>query len=202
MHANEQFISSLLDKVSDRIANDLRKSIAVSVEQEIQKNISRMLLEGEFFRHLSGEMQDGLKRIYKEINSATRNGGTGNEPAPSGHERTGELLHETSDQLDQILQTTEKAAVEIMDIVEKQMELQAEVEAKLAAVKSGTATPEQLAEIVAANQELGADLMTIMTALSFQDLTGQRVITSYSIHYTKLYDVPDLTAASLASTSA
>ncbi len=174
MNANEQFIASLLDKVSDRIADDLRKSIAVSVEQEIQKNISRMLLEGEFFRHLSGEMQDGLKRIYKEINTATRSDAQGQDGGVT-RERTGELLHETSDQLDQILQTTENAAVQIMDIVEKHMDMQAQTDARLAEVKAGTAAPGALDEVIAANQELGADLMTIMTALSFQDLTGQRI---------------------------
>lgn len=175
MNDNEKFIASLLDKVSDRIADDLRQSVALSVEKEIQKNISRMLMEGEFFRHLSGEMQDGLKRIYKEINSATRSDAQGVQAESVSRERTGELLHETSDQLDQILQTTEKAAVQIMDIVEKQMDLQIDVEAKLAAIKAGTASPADLDEVVKANQELGADLMTIMTALSFQDLTGQRI---------------------------
>lgn len=174
MDANEKFIAALLDKVSDRIATDLRHSVALSVEKEIQRNISRMLLEGEFFRHLSTDLQDGLKRIYKEINTATRQDGT-EAPAQVTKERTGELLHETSDQLDQILKTTEEATVQIMDIVERQMETQATVAEKLAALSDGEPSSDVLAEMAAANETLGQDLMTIMTALSFQDLTGQRI---------------------------
>lgn len=174
MDANEKFIASLLDKVSDRIATDLRQSVAASVEKEIQRNISRMLLEGEFFRHLSTDLQDGLKRIYKEINTATRQDGAA-APVQATRERTGELLHETSDQLDQILTTTEEATVQIMDIVERQMETQAAMAEKLAGLSGGEPRPDALAEVAAANEVLGQDLMTIMTALSFQDLTGQRI---------------------------
>ncbi|EPR42257.1 chemotaxis phosphatase, CheZ [Desulfovibrio sp. X2] len=177
MNENEKFIASLLDKVSDRIASDLRQSVAVSVEKEMQKNISRMLVEGEFFRHLSGELQDGLRLIYREINTATKNDGGEEAEPPLSRERTGQLLLETSDQLDQILQTTEQAAVQIMDIVEKHMDRQAEVAEKLRRLQDGGAAGESgdLSDLLVMNEELGTDLMTIMTALSFQDLTGQRI---------------------------
>jgi chemotaxis protein CheZ len=62
-----------------------------------------------------------------------------------------------------------------MDIVERQMETQAAMAEKLAGLLDGEPRPDALAEVAAANEVLGQDLMTIMTALSFQDLTGQRI---------------------------
>ncbi|WP_029894947.1 protein phosphatase CheZ [Desulfohalovibrio reitneri] len=179
MDANEQMVQSLLDKVSDRVVADLRSAIATTVEQEVQRNISRALLEGEFFRHINSEMQDGLKRIYQEINTAKKEGQEQFQ-APVSKSETDEIFSETSDQLDRILQTTEEATVQIMDIVEKHLELQAESATLLHQLKDGELdgegrAKEALESLIQSNQELNQDMMQIMTTLSFQDLTGQRI---------------------------
>lgn len=88
---------------------------------------------------------------------------------------TTELISEASDQLDEILKATEEAAVEVMDIVEGQMDAQAEMSMVISKIQSGEAGSEELAMLATANQRLSEDLLKIMTALSFQDLTGQRI---------------------------
>ena len=70
------------------------------------------------YRQLSAEMRQGLKDIYQQISTASAADGA----APA----TDALFHEASAQLDEVLRDTEAAAMSIMEIVEKQLELQAE----------------------------------------------------------------------------
>ena len=86
-----------------------------------------------------------------------------------------ELFSETSDQLDAVLQTTEKAAVDIIDIVENLQELQGSVGKIVKGFESGGVTKEDREKLKEINETLGNDLSTIMVTLSFQDLTGQRI---------------------------
>ncbi|MFW5487536.1 MAG: protein phosphatase CheZ [Desulfovibrio sp.] len=174
MTSNDDMVTQLLDKVSDRVVSDLRESIARTVETEIQRNISRALVEGEFFRNINSDLQNGLKNIYQEISNAKS---PDNRSAVDiSQEETGELFTEASDQLDQILQTTEKATVDIMEIVEKHMELQMNASTTLQELHAGNdVTPEAIDQLIDSNNALNLDLMQIMTTLSFQDLTGQRI---------------------------
>ena len=81
----------------------------------------------------------------------------------------------TSDQLDAVLQTTEKAAVDIIEIVENLQELQGSVASIVKGFESGGVTKEDREALKEINNTLGNDLSTIMVTLSFQDLTGQRI---------------------------
>lgn len=63
----------------------------------------------------------------------------------------------------------------IMEIVEKHLDLQAESSELLAAVREGAATPGQMVRLEEINTQLGDDLTGLLTALSFQDITGQRI---------------------------
>lgn len=168
MQTNEELLKSLMDKVSDRVTSDLKETLAKTVQEEIMKNLSRALMEGEFYRRINTDLQSGLKEIYQEVNSVKQNDdGT---PAPQD---AGELFMEASDQLDEILKTTERATEQIMELVEKHMDKQARSAELLVAVKAGET--DKADELVSINNELGVDLMQIMTTLSFQDLTGQRI---------------------------
>ena len=115
------------------------------------------------YRQLSADMRQGLKDIYQQISTASAADGA----APA----TDALFHEASAQLDEVLRDTEAAAMSIMEIVEKQLELQAE-SAELIAAAGEAPGMERLAAI---NDELGSDLTTLLTTLSFQDITGQRI---------------------------
>ena len=114
------------------------------------------------YRQLSADMRQGLKDIYQQISTASAAEGA----APA----TDALFHEASAQLGEVLRDTEAAAMSIMEIVEKQLELQAE-SAELIAAAEGPG----MARLAAINEELGSDLTTLLTTLSFQDITGQRI---------------------------
>jgi len=143
----------LMQKVSDQITAELRETLSATVEREIAKILSGALVEGEFYRRVNEDLQKGFKEIYQEIKHAKTGNG---DSLPVLTEDPNELFSQASNQLDAILQTTETATV----------------------VKSferggvSKADREQLGDI---NAALSQDLMSIMTTLSFQDLTGQRI---------------------------
>ncbi|WP_045222239.1 protein phosphatase CheZ [Desulfonatronum thioautotrophicum] len=172
MLSNTELSERFVDRIADRLSGELRRSMAQALEKELQKNISRSLMQGEFYRTLNGELQDGLKQIYREIAQAKKLDGQAS-PLDDGHASA--LISEASDQLDEILKATEQAAEQVMDIVENQMELQAEMTAILERFRSGGARAADVNALIATNQRLNEDFMRIMTALSFQDLTGQRI---------------------------
>lgn len=162
----------LMQKVADQITADLRETLSATVEREIARLLSGALVEGEFYRRVNEDLQKGFKEIYKEIKHAKTGNG---EPLPVLKEDPNELFSQASNQLDAILQTTETATVKIIDTIEN---LQALSDTLASIVKSfetggvSKADRQQLGDI---NSALSQDLMSIMTTLSFQDLTGQRI---------------------------
>lgn len=122
----------------------------------------------DHYRELSNDMRAGLRRLYREIAEA---GNLDKAPKDGGDE----MFAEASVQLHEALETTEKATMRIMDLVERQMDWQMETAGILAEVAKGTHTPEQLARLNEINAALGEDLTEILTSLSFQDVTGQRI---------------------------
>lgn len=172
MTSNEEIVKEMMDKVSLDLAESLKKSITTAVEKEIAKNLSQSLLEGEFYRRVNDDLQSGLKQIYQEVKAARGGKEIKSIEADIDPE---ELFSETSDQLDAVLQTTEKAAVDIIEIVENLQELQGSVAKIVKGFESGGVTKADREKLKEINNTLGADLSTIMVTLSFQDLTGQRI---------------------------
>lgn len=124
--------------------------------------------EPTVYKQLSTDMRQGLKDIYQQISTASSDQAS---PVPE----TDALFHEASDQLDEVLKATETATMSIMEIVEKHLDLQAESAELLAAVREGTATESQKVRLAEINSQLGDDLTSLLTTLSFQDITGQRI---------------------------
>ncbi|MDR1777104.1 MAG: protein phosphatase CheZ [Desulfovibrio sp.] len=124
------------------------------------------------YRELSATMRQGLKDIYQQISTASSEASPDAElQAPA----TDILFHEASAQLDEVLKATESAAMSIMEIVEKHLELQAESAAILERMRSGGASESQEERLREINDLLGQDLTVLLTDLSFQDITGQRI---------------------------
>lgn len=172
---DDELLERLLEKIVQEVVPDLRESIGATIEKEVARTLSRALLESEFHKRLNQEMRDGLQDIYKEIVQAAKHGSEQTAEGDGGRHQADQLFQEAAQQLDNILQTTESATSEIMDIVEKHMELQAECAAILDGLPGGYAGPKEVTRLKSANAALGEDLMRIMTTLSFQDLTGQRI---------------------------
>ena len=172
---DDELLERLLEKIVQEVVPDLRESIGATIEKEVARTLSRALLESEFHKRLNQEMRDGLQDIYKEIVQAAKHGSEQTAEGDGGRHQADQLFQEAAQQLDNILQTTESATSEIMDIVEKHLELQAECAAILDGLPGGYAGPKEVTRLKSANEALGEDLMRIMTTLSFQDLTGQRI---------------------------
>lgn len=170
MH-KEQLSQELLNRITTKAESTIREVISAALTEEISRALTMALTEGEFYRAISTDLQEGLKSIYREINSAATS--TTDLPVVSDPVAD-EMFSEASTQLGAILQTTEKATESIMELVEKHLDMNDRTMQLLASLENGTAKPE-IEELRKGSEVLGADLMEIMTALSFQDLTGQRI---------------------------
>lgn len=171
MH-KEQFSQELLARVTAKAEETIREVISVSLSEEINRALTRALTEGEFYRSISTDLQDGLKSIYREITAAASNGQASGTPASA--DSTDEIFSEASRQLSEILVTTETATESIMTVVEKHLERNAQSMAILDRI-GASADAEDVAVLRSGAETLDQDLMEIMTTLSFQDLTGQRI---------------------------
>lgn len=165
---NTELSQELLARITARAELTIREVISSALSDEITHALTRALTEGEFYRSVSTDLQDGLKSIYREINAAALNGPTS---TPATKVETDEIFSETSKQLQEILNTTEKATERIMVLVEKHLEYN---EQTLALI-DGLEPSDETRQLQGNAQALDADLMEIMTTLSFQDLTGQRI---------------------------
>jgi len=172
MTSNDALVKELMEQVADQLVDSLKDTIRASVEREIATSLSKALLEGEFYRRVNDDLQDGLKQIYQEVKVARGGKEIKSIEADIDPE---EFFSEASDQLDAVMQSTEKAAVEIIDIVEKLQELQGSVATIVKGFESGGVTKSNRNKLEEINQTLGMDLSNIMVSLSFQDLTGQRI---------------------------
>lgn len=117
------------------------------------------------YKELSAEMRDGLKSIYQQISSASE-AGVRNPEA---------IFSDASDQLREVVRETESAAMDIMEIVEKQLEQTAATSIILKKLTEKFGENAGLQELAQNNDKLAQDLTNVLTALSFQDITGQRI---------------------------
>ncbi len=166
-------VQNMMEKISTDLTESLKESITLAIQKEISKSMSKTLLEGEFYRRINEDLQNGLKDIYQEVAKAKK--GPTSSVSVAVDANPDDLFNEASDQLDAIMRTTEKATQDIMDIVEKLQEMQFALSAIIKGFESGGVKKEQREELGKINSTLGEDLMNIMTTLSFQDLTGQRI---------------------------
>ncbi len=67
-----------------------------------------------------------------------------------------------------------------MGVIKKQINLQAKAGQKLKSLKDGELSNKEIERLIESNSSLNNDLMVLMTLLSFQDLTGQRIQEDYS----------------------
>ncbi|MDD4732669.1 MAG: protein phosphatase CheZ [Desulfovibrio sp.] len=177
----EQQLDQMTRELLDGLVGDLTEAIAPTVieavtnalRSELNTKLSRALMDGELYRRLNDDMQSGLKDIYAEIKTAK--GGSGVVPQIVAETSPEELFNKASDQLDAVLQTTEKAAVEIIEIVEQLQEMQGVVDKIVKGFESGGVTRHDRERLKEINTSLGNDLSQIMVTMSFQDLTGQRI---------------------------
>lgn len=124
--------------------------------------------ESLIYKQLSEEMRNGLRNIYYQISSASA------ETCEFQRE-TGALITEASNQLEEVVRATESAAMNIMRILENRFEAAGESGDLLRALKAKMPEDKTIDKLIEINEELVANLTDMLTALSFQDITGQRI---------------------------
>jgi chemotaxis protein CheZ len=172
----EELLRKIMSEVTDKLTKDLRTVLARTLKRQISAALPKSLLQSEFYRRISEDMRGGLKRIYKEINTAAKEGQNGSGDVPiMNKDQADKLFHEASEQLNAVLAQTEKATEEIMNVVESHMETQSHIATILSKDADGVLPPEDFEWLRQANKQSGEDLNNVLVTLSFQDLTGQRI---------------------------
>ncbi|SNR62718.1 chemotaxis protein CheZ [Humidesulfovibrio mexicanus] len=171
MSEENPIMRELMQKVADKLTADLRDTLTAAVEREISRTLSGALLEGEFYRRVNEDLQKGFKEIYQEIKVAK----SGNSAPVPVSEDPNELFSRASNQLDAILQTTENATVKIIETIENLQTMSDTLGGIVKSFERGGVSKSERETLGRINDALSRDLMSIMTTLSFQDLTGQRI---------------------------
>lgn len=169
MISQEEVLERVLTRVSDKVAESVRQTVSEAVQRELSSSMTKVMVESEFYRQINEEMRNGLKGIYREISSASKDDGA-NDTA-----ETQRLFKDATRQIEETMQTTLEATEQIMETVETLQEQQAEAAAVIASLSADARLEKDLARLDELNQSLEAALTGIITALSFQDLTGQRL---------------------------
>lgn len=125
--------------------------------------MAAMPSDNAVYKQLSEEMRDGLKNIYEKT------------IVDKQSKPTDALFTEASGELDEVVKTTEAATMNIMEIVEKRQILADESGQLLGALKQKLGDDPALLRLEEINAGLNEDLITLLTTLSFQDITGQRI---------------------------
>jgi len=147
----------------------LKNMVHTAVREEVATLMGTAPEGEDFFKRLNQDIMGRLSDIYREISSIQGPGGSGN---PEHAAQAGELMAEASERLDQVIQATEKATFEIIELVECNMNAPDEIHCLVSQHVPDGAAKEEAAALC---QKLSRDLIQIMTCLSFQDLTGQRI---------------------------
>jgi len=163
-------VNSLVEDILSKLPSGISKSDADNVRTLLQESLNKALLEGEFYRRLNEEMMNGIQDIYQQINQVKQGNASGLDKNEAE-----QLFNEASKQLDEIMATTEEAASQILAIIEKQQDLTLENEELIAFAAQRQLDKKEAARLAEINNHVEEDLTSILTALSFQDLTGQRI---------------------------
>lgn len=170
-HDSDKATAEIIARLTEQVVDSVGEAITRTVQEELTRALPKALREGEFFRKVNDDMRRGLQEIYKEINEVKKE----SAGRPVSSNEADKLFSEASDQLGAILQATESATDEILDIVEDLQENLIKTSGLVQTFKSGGASKRAVDELFAMNAAANDQMVRIMTALSFQDLTGQRI---------------------------
>lgn len=163
-------INALIENIVSELPPQISKDDAAYLRALLHEHLGKALLEGEFYRRLNHEMMSGLQDIYQQIHQAK-------EPNACilDKNESEQLFSEASKQLDEIMTTTEEATSHILNIIERQQDLAPENAELLRLASERRLDREEVARLFELNDLVDEDLTDILTTLSFQDLTGQRI---------------------------
>ena len=172
MISQEEMLERVLNRISDQVADTIKQAVSEAVTRELSSSMTKAMVESEFYRHINEEMRTGLRGIYQEISSAS---GSPEEGNGADAQHTQKLFSDATHQIEEIMQTTLEATNSIMESAEKLLAQQEEAGSIIASLTVDAKEELALAKLDELNSSLETSLTDIITSLSFQDLTGQRL---------------------------
>lgn len=157
MLSEDKIINQLTDSVTEKVSIIIKESLSDIVQHEISKALTRALIEGDFYRSLNIDIIGGMGNIYSEIKSVKQSLTSKNK------EESINMLSQSNTILDDIIISTEKATLNIIDSLDAMQE-------KISLLKTNSNDHKN-----GLLEDLEKIIMDIMTELSFQDLTGQQI---------------------------
>jgi chemotaxis protein CheZ len=170
MISQEQLVERVIAHAADAVAETVKQAVVDAVQRELSAGMAKVMVESEFYRKVNDEMLSGLRGIYREISSASADGAGAGDAG-----QTQKLFSDASGQLEEIMETTLRATENIMETVETLQEQQLEAGEIIASLELGPEQEKNTARLDALNHALENSLTRIVSELSFQDLTGQRL---------------------------
>jgi chemotaxis protein CheZ len=163
VESDEKVVEKLAECIVSKIEPSIREIVQKTVQEEVVTALKRAISDSEFYKGLSDDVLDGIGKIYNEIFSAKQEIQV-NKFLIDG---TLQTIGESRSILDNVLEITETSTLKIMDVVES---IQDNIE------KAGSIIEElgdsKLGTIF---KEIDRRLTEILTLLSFQDITGQKI---------------------------
>jgi chemotaxis protein CheZ len=155
---------------------ELRPDLLQSIHAVLQEFAAAENKEVNIHKRINENMLDALNNIYKEIAKVSASGAkTASSETVDNPIAAGMVFKEASRQLEEIMVTTYNAADDIMNNAEFIQENQDIVLQIISTLRASGAKAEIIDALEGAvNQNMDA-INAIITDLSFQDLTGQRI---------------------------
>lgn len=157
----------------DSFLNDIKKIISEEINSSLNKVLDekfntyqKNLLEGKFYKDMVFELKQGLNDVYSTLVDFKR----ALKEIQEASQDSNSAFKEVSDQLDAIVRSTEKATTEIMDLTENIQKKVTDISSLCEKIE-----PDTKDMISSHLNEISNNLLSIFTACSFQDITGQRI---------------------------
>ncbi len=162
MVSEASIVEQLAEKIVDKMGPFIKSIITQTVQEEVVKALKRALFDSEFYKELSDDVLNGIESIYKEISLVKKDITVDPEI-----EKALQTIGQSRSILDSILEISESSTLKIMDIIEN---LQEDTK-HLRAIDNG----QNNKEVEEITKKIEQKLLEILTLLSFQDITGQKI---------------------------
>ena len=144
-------------------------------------DVTRSIAEGDFYKEINIKLQGELGQLASYIDRIRKNLATVDPKIVESSDKMPQASHQLAD----INEMLESAANKMFDVTEKMMDDHGKMSVQLADLKNWIAVNDNgkgggkggavFAEIEAMHSTAKDDLVELITNLSFQDLTGQKI---------------------------
>lgn len=169
---DEEFLAKITNKLKEELARTVQQTLSNTMEDEVAQGVAKVLEKRGLTEddNVNQDLQKRLELIDQEIKTLKSET---NRFEFNADENAINTLDAASDELYKVIKNGENATLKIMDIVESQMDKLSSKQEEIENCKDDV--PEMADKINSFFEDLNNDLLKIMTALSFQDITGQQL---------------------------